>query len=140
MLSRTRSHQAAAPALDAPADYARAASIKAATALAASATAWQTTRSGIFASRAAIAGSGSTAINRQLRIERRRPAEPQGEIERLAEEHDEVRLAKNLRVAAERGIVDAARTFHRDHRRTYRVLQRGDEGAAAPRAQRRQVQ
>ncbi len=71
------------------------------------------------------------------RIERRRPAEPQGEIERLAEEHDEVRLAKHLRVAAERGIVDAARTFHRDHRAPKRVLQRGDEGAAAPRAQRR---
>ena len=57
------------------------------------------------------------------RIDERRIAEPQGEIMRLAQQHDQVGPGQNLGEGAEPRIVDAARAFHRHDRDAKLLLQ-----------------
>ena len=58
------------------------------------------------------------------RIDERRIGEAQREVVGLAEQQDQVGARQHLGKCAERGIVDAARAFHAEHRDAMRLRER----------------
>ena len=81
--------------------------------------------------RSTSAASGSMAIRRHVRIERRAGRPLGGEVERLAEQHDQVGAPDQIGERAERGVGDAARAFHDDGGRAGRGFESGQQCAAA---------
>ena len=119
-----------------------AAAVKASTALSASASAESSSRSPRRASGAR--DQGDIGINHNPVAacrDNRGIAEAQREIQRFAEQHNQVCLREHFGKCAQAGVVDAARTFHADHRSAQRVLQlRGQRASARSAKPRRSKQ
>ena len=71
------------------------------------------------------------------RVERRRPAELQREVEALADQQHAIRLRKHLGKGAETRVCHPARAFHAHDWNARGILQCGGEHAPAPREPRR---